>query len=48
MYAGAYLEMSKSKYVKKSFKFLGCEIDVANRKIIAHDGKLISFDEPSE
>jgi len=48
MYAGAYLEMSKSKYVKKSFKFLGCEIDVENRLIVAHDGKLIKFDEPTE
>lgn len=48
MYAGAYLETKKSGYVKDSFKFLGCEINVKDRVVKAHDGKLIKFDEPTE
>lgn len=48
MYAGAYLEMSKSKYVKKSFKFLGCEINVEDKFVVTHDGKLVKFSEPIE
>lgn len=48
MYAGAYLEMSKSKYVKEFFKFLGCEINVKDKFVVTHDGKRVKFSEPIE
>jgi len=49
MYAGAYLEMSKSGYVQDGIiKFLGCEIDKNRRHVVTHDGVKVSFDEPKE
>jgi hypothetical protein len=49
MYAGAYLEMSKSGYVQDGLiKFLGCEIDTKRQHVVTHDGKKVSFNEPKE